>query len=281
MNHYTITMFKKETTEKYPISTRFLANAILKDRLANSYIFIGKDKADIFSSAIQVAKILNCEANKDKISEPCEKCINCKWLDKNEHPQAFISITPDPKSKKDQIKVETIRELTNDLQKSSGYFRVVFFESSDLGSLTADCCNLLLKIVEEPPEKTIFIFGNITKNNILPTILSRSQTVYFNKQEDSLFKGISEDPVFANCFPTNIKSALEKAKESEQYLSKSETEPFNFLSQIAIANYETNKHLNKKEFCNLYENLIKAQRKLKSFIQPKFAIEDLFLSLIK
>lgn len=272
-------MFKKETSEKYPISTRFLVNAILKDRLANSYIFIGKDKADIFSAAIQIAKILNCQGNKERLSEPCEKCINCKWLDKNEHPQAFMSITPDPKSKKDQIKVETIRELTNDLQKSSGYFRVIFFESSDLGSLTADCCNLLLKIVEEPPEKTIFIFGNITKNNILPTILSRSQTVYFNKQEKSLFKDSPEDNVFVDCFPQNTKSALEKAKEAEQYLSKSETEPLDFLYQMAVANYDKNKHSNKKDFCKLHENLIKTQKKLKSFIQPKFAIEDLFLSL--
>lgn len=273
-------MFKEETIKKYQISTRFLTNALSKNRLANSYIFIGKDKDDIFSVSIQLAKILNCAENKENMSEPCNTCINCKWLDKNEHPQAFTLVSPDLTSKKAQIKIESIRELTNDLQKSSAYFRVVFFESSDLGSLTPDCCNLLLKIVEEPPEKTIFIFGNNTKNNILPTILSRSQIVYFNKKEETIVKSELEENSFQDCFSSDIKTALGKAKEAEQYLSKHEMEPLVFLYQIAASNYEKSKYLNKKDFCKLNENLIKSQNKLKSFIQPKFIIEDLYLNLI-
>lgn len=273
-------MFKEETIKKYQISTRFLTSAISKNRLANSYIFIGKDKSDILSVSIELAKLLNCTENGEKLKEPCNSCINCKWLDKNEHPQAFTVIAPDPDSKKAQIKIETIRELTNNLQKSCAYFRVILFENSDLGSLTPDCCNLLLKIVEEPPEKTVFIFGNNTKNNILPTILSRSQIVYFNKRGDSVVKNELEENSFQDCFSKDIKTALGKAKEAEQYLSKHEIEPLVFFYQIAASNYEKNKYSNKKDFYKLNENLIKSQNKLKSFIQPRFIIEDLYLSLV-
>ena len=48
---------------------------------------------------------------------------------------------------------------------------------------------------------------------------------------------------------------------------------------MAIKNYDSLKYKNQKQYCFLYKNLIHANLKLKSFMQPKIVIDDLFLSL--
>ncbi|MBI3590318.1 MAG: hypothetical protein HY094_02930 [Candidatus Melainabacteria bacterium] len=276
-------MFSKNLTESYPEAIRFLTNAVLKDKLANSYIFIGKESNAILSIATNLAKILNCKNNLN--STPCETCINCKWLEKNEHPQALITINPDLKSKKDQIKIDTVRELLNNLQITSEYFRVVFFQNSNLYSLPPESCNLLLKTVEETPERTTFVFANTTRNDILPTILSRSQTIYINKKYDSILEIINKstaqtiDSNLTNCFSNDIKTALEKAKKTQEWLEESETNLKDYLIGLATTNYNFNKANDYKRYCTLYKNLTSAYLKHKSFMQPKIVIEDLFLNL--
>lgn len=51
--------------------------------------------------------------------------------------------------------------------------------------LKTDTANKLLKIVEEPPERTLFLFVAGSLENILQTILSRVQTIYVPKIEDA------------------------------------------------------------------------------------------------
>ena len=279
-------MFAKELITSYPEAATFLTNAILKNKLANSYVFIGKDSAASLSLAINLAQILNCNQNKGDIKTPCKSCINCKWLEKNEHPQALMIISPDQKSKKDQIKIEVIRELLNTLSRTSDYFRVVFFQSSNLNTLPKESCNLLLKTVEETPPNTIFIFANKIKSEILPTILSRSQTIYINKTSNSIHELIDESITQSNknlitdCYSQDIKTSLEKARMVQEYLSKSKITLHDFLINLAITSYDLNKVNAPKKFCTLYKNLSIANLKSKSFMQPKIVIEDLFLSLL-
>lgn len=278
-------MFPSILIKDYPEVTRFLTNAITSNKLANSYIFIGKDSNVNLLIAVSLAKILNCKENIRNFSTPCNKCTNCKWLEKKEHPQALISICPDLKSKKEQIKIDAIRELLDTLKTTSAFFRIIFFENSNLLAFPAECCNLLLKIVEETPDNTVFIFSNSTKNDILPTILSRSQTVYINKKYDAIGEAVYENyPEInnitpANCFSSNIKEGLEKAKITKEYLEKNESNLKNYLVSMALKNYDLYKNNRTKEFCLLFNNLSEAYLKHKAFMQQKFVIEDLFLNL--
>ena len=279
-------MFSKELSNSHPETARFFTNAILKNKLANSYIFIGKDNSKTLQFANNIAKILNCSENKDSINAPCGHCTNCIWLEKNEHPQAFIPVNPDIKSKKEQIKIDSIRELLNSLQITSDFFRVIFFQSSNLNSLPAESCNLLLKTVEETPDRTLFVFANPSRQDILPTILSRSQTIYINKKYDSvkeLFSSntniqISEN-LSPNCFSKDKVASLEKADKAKSFLTKNDVDLNTYLQWLAIANYEESKHTYQKRYRLLYENLSNAYQKSKAFIQSKFILEDLFLNL--
>lgn len=280
-------MFPSDLQTSYPQATKFLTNAFLKDRLANSYLFIGKDSNDILKVTKTLAKILNCEQNKKSYSRPCEQCTNCKWIEKNEHPQALITISPDPESKKEQIKIDNIRELLNILTITSQYFRVIYFEASNLQSLPPDSCNLLLKTVEETPERTIFIFANQSRNDILGTILSRSQTIYLSKKSNSISELIKTSTEalsninLTECFPKNLLDSLEKSKETFDTIEKSEIDLKDYLASMAIANYDLLKYKDQRQYCLLYKNLTSSYLKLKSFMQPKIIIEDLFLSLTK
>lgn len=274
-------MFPDYLTESYKTPITFLTKAIKENKLANSYIFIGKDVKDILSVVVTIAKILNCEKNKNLTLPPCESCINCRWLEKNEHPQALITISPDSKSKKEQVKIETIRELLNTLNLSSNFFRIVFFQNPNLNFLPQEASNLLLKVVEETPERTIFIFASSTKDDILPTIISRCQAIYFNKKLTSISNGDfkTKEEIFSNYFPNNITSSLEKAKMTLEYVEDEGINLEEFLTCLLVQNYNLNKYSNHKQFCHLHKNITTAFLKLKSFMQPKIVLEDLLLSL--
>ncbi len=285
------TMFPNDLQTNYPEATKFLTRAIASNRMANSYVFIGQDPEDILNITKTLAKTLNCTKNKDSqqqaIIAPCELCTNCKWIERNEHPQAFISVSPDPESKKEQIKIDDIRELLNTLNSTSEYFRVIFFPVSGLQSLPPDSCNLLLKTVEETPERTIFIFANQSRNDILGTILSRSQIIYLAKKRDSLTEVIrmneneSIPNNLINYFPKDLLDSLEKARQTNDFIQKNEISLKSYLINLAIENYNHYKHKDQKQYCKLYKNISDAYIKLKSFMQPKIIVEDLFLSLTK
>ncbi len=270
-------MFPKSLTNDYPVPIEFVSNAIKTNKLANSYILISKNTDDTFLFIKELSKILNCL--KSPFTSPCKECLNCKWLDKNEHPQALIIIKADEDSKKGQIKIESIRELLNTIQNTSEFFRVIFFEASDLNTLPPESCNLLLKTIEESPAKTLFLFANKSKNNILPTILSRSQIIYLSKKDDSLLKSQIENSEITQCFSKDIKSALSKSKLTLEFINDHKIDLLEHFNNISLSNYEKYKISNQKDFLKLYETIISSNKKLKSFIQPRFVVEDFFLNL--
>ena len=276
-------MFSESLKQRYPLQTDFFKNAILKNKLANSYIFISRNKDDLFKFSLEIAKILNCKENTPEKKEPCNICINCKWLNNNSHPHALITIQVEKESKKEQIKIDSIRELLGSLQICSDYYKVIFFEESNLNILSAESCNLLLKKVEETPPKILFIFGSSTKNDILPTILSRSQIIYLNKQYASLFEPITSShiPEDLSFPPSNIKEALDKAKATFEHINENNLSMKDFLISQAFLLYSGGEYPDGKDFLRLYKNLNESYMKHRAFIQNKTVIEDLFINSIK
>ncbi len=276
-------MFSESLRQRYPLQTDFFKNAILKNKLANSYIFISRSKDDLFEFSLEIAKILNCKENASKKKEPCNICINCKWLNSNSHPHALITIQVEKESKKEQIKIDSIRELLGNLQISSDHYKVIFFEESNLNILSAESCNLLLKKVEETPPKILFIFGSSTKNDILPTILSRSQIIYLNKQYTSLLEPVTSShiPEDLSFPPSNIKEALDKAKATFEHINENNLSMKDFLISQAFSLYSKGGHPDGKDFLRLYKNLNESYMKHRAFIQNKTVIEDLFINSVK
>ncbi len=96
---------------------------------------------------------------------------------------------------KGSIKVEDINELDNVLcyPPFESFGRVIYI--SDAGSMTAQAQNALLKKLEEPPAGNFFILTTKKKNSLLPTIISRTVSIFHSERIDnssSLSKTISD-----------------------------------------------------------------------------------------
>ena len=111
----------------------------------------------------------------DRRSSPCGECKSCRKIISGNHPDV-ISIQPD----KTLIRIGQIRDLCSmlALKPYEARYRVVIL--SDAHALNPEAGNSLLKVLEEPPDRTILILTAHHLHDLLPTIASRCQHIRFN-----------------------------------------------------------------------------------------------------
>lgn len=148
---------------------------------ANAWLFFGRKHIGKFDFVTYYAKALLCENTLPSTNYPCEKCQSCHLFNQNSHPDLYL-LRPENASSETskslgQIKIDAIRRLTEKLQLSSylGGCKVVIIETAE--AMTIQAANALLKILEEPPEKTIFLLISNQKDRLLATIRSRCKQV--------------------------------------------------------------------------------------------------------
>ena len=151
--------------------------------LPHALIFKGKEGIGKYNFAVKFAKSYLCQKTLSN-HLPCEACSSCEWFP-DVHPD-FKHIAPienedDELSKrktvrKKNILIDQIRELSEYLELSVHQEkgrRVVLIEPAD--SLNHAASNALLKILEEPPENTLFILVTSQTQKLIATIRSRCQ----------------------------------------------------------------------------------------------------------
>ena len=155
--------------------------------LPHALIFKGKEGIGKYNFAVKFAKSYLCQKTLSN-HLPCEACSSCEWFP-DVHPD-FKHIAPienedDELSKrktvrKKNILIDQIRELSEYLELSVHQEkgrRVVLIEPAD--SLNHAASNALLKILEEPPENTLFILVTSQTQKLIATIRSRCQLLDF------------------------------------------------------------------------------------------------------
>jgi DNA polymerase III delta prime subunit len=167
----------------------------LKDSLKNSTssIFRPGDKTEFdsrsgslsfFSDAFSENQMINSDfqgvLNKTSgtIVASCGKCMNCKWIEDDNHPKTPIII--ESENKKKFISIEQIKNLQNELSQVCDYFRIIVIKDASRMGLNPYSSAALLKTIEEARPNTMFILLAPNRENVLQTISSRSQTLYFN-----------------------------------------------------------------------------------------------------
>jgi DNA polymerase-3 subunit delta' len=153
------------------------------EKLPHALIFKGKEGIGKYDFAITFAKSYLCQ-NALSSHLPCESCSSCQWFP-DSHPD-FKHIAPieseDEESskrktvRKKNIVISQIRELSEYLELSAHQEkgrRIVLIEPAD--SLNQAASNALLKILEEPPENTLFILVTSQAQKLIATIRSRCQ----------------------------------------------------------------------------------------------------------
>lgn len=172
---------------------RLLKAALASGNLPHAYLFSGPDGVGKNSAAQSLAMALNCRGGQKKQAEttgdagvsdtdkavypsaPCGGCRACKKIASASHPDVY-RLSPAGS----YLKVDQIRELGQrlSLKSNEARIRVAIIEAAH--TLNPEAGNTLLKVLEEPPEKTLFILLARQASELLPTIVSRCRHIRFN-----------------------------------------------------------------------------------------------------
>ncbi len=151
--------------------TETLANAIRMNRVAHAYIFSGARGVGKTTAARILAKALNCV--KGPAPEPCGECDSCKEIAAG---TSLDVIEIDAASNRGIDQIRELREMVR-YAPAAARTKVVILDEAHM--LTDEASNALLKTLEEPPDKVIFVMATTAPENLADTIRSRSQHFHF------------------------------------------------------------------------------------------------------
>jgi DNA polymerase III delta prime subunit len=273
----------------------FLNKVLNQGQLASSYIFSGENcSSEKYLIAKELNKILNCERN-----PPCNSCQNCKWITEDKHPKTPLLINLE---KGKNIRIEDIKKLQDTLSQSSSFFRIIIIDPADYEYLNKHSANALLKSIEEPHPRTLYLLFASSSKSVLGTLKSRSQCLQIfpelsfasvneikdtnEKNLHSIFKKYCDDNSLNTktknlLFSEEVKKfkredVLEFCEELENKFQK-ELEERVSLNASKQAGQETAYLKNVKDSISLIEKLETAKQELSSYINTQAVIQRIGL----
>jgi DNA polymerase-3 subunit delta' len=141
--------------------------------MTHAWLFTGPPGSGRSSAAVAFAQALVCGY------QGCGTCNECQSAANGSHPDVEIIRTEGL-----SIKVEEIRELLTRVAwaPSMGGWRVVVMEDAD--RLTESAANAMLKAIEEPGTRTVWLLCAPTLHDVLPTIRSRCRHIQLHTPSD-------------------------------------------------------------------------------------------------
>ncbi|MEG4799228.1 DNA polymerase III subunit gamma/tau [Microcoleus sp. ARI1-B5] len=152
-----------------------LTSAILQQRIAPAYLFTGPRGTGKTSSARIFAKSLNCISTGAPTPKPCGKCNVCQEIARG---STLDVIEIDAAS---NTGVDNIRDLIERAQFSPVQCRYKVYVIDEVHMLSNQAFNALLKTLEEPPDRVVFVLATTDPQRVLPTIISRCQKFDFRR----------------------------------------------------------------------------------------------------
>jgi DNA polymerase-3 subunit gamma/tau len=160
--------------------TKYIQSVIKKQKIAFAYLFVGQQGVGKTTLARIMAKTINCSYQK---ITPCNLCNNCINIDL-ERSFNFYEIDATKIKEKDSI-CEIIENI--EFAPTLSEYKICIID--EVHMLNINAFNSLLKVLEFPPSKTVFILSTTAIDKILPRLISRCQILYFRpiKNEDLAF----------------------------------------------------------------------------------------------
>ncbi len=182
---------------------RVLRRAVATGRVHHAYLFVGPPNVGKTLTAIQFAKVLNCQRHATFADEAevecCDECRNCHSIEVENHPD-FRLLRPmtglagrgdgdDDDTGEDEALLEIEGSLITtgrieglvasaSLKLSRARRKVYVITSAE--AMNKEAANRLLKTLEEPPGSTTLVLTTAHPSRLLPTIVSRCQVVNFH-----------------------------------------------------------------------------------------------------
>lgn len=146
--------------------------------LAHAYLFIGKTHVGKMTLALNLAQALNCPA----AEPPCGQCAACQKIISAKHADVqIIGLSRDGDSgetrPRAEISIDQIRQVQHSasLPPFEGKHKVFIIDGAEF--LSTEAANCLLKTLEEPVGKVIFILLTTNERLLPATVISRCQRV--------------------------------------------------------------------------------------------------------
>lgn len=156
--------FKDVVNQKHVVIT--LQNALATLNIANAYMFTGPRGIGKTTLARIFAKGLNCE--KGVTPEPCGVCETCREIEES---RSIDVLEIDGASNRGIDQIRELRENVRFMPLKARYKVIIIDE---VHMLTPEAFNALLKTLEEPPEKVVFIFATTEPEKVPDTVKSRT-----------------------------------------------------------------------------------------------------------
>ncbi|MDQ3799970.1 MAG: DNA polymerase III subunit gamma/tau [Acidobacteriota bacterium] len=159
--------------------TRTLRNAIEHERLHHAYLFSGARGVGKTTTARLLAKALNCHKTPAPNPKPCspnraDACDSCREIAEG---RSIDVLEIDAAS---NTGVDNVREvIINNINISPARDRYKVFIIDEVHMLSTSSFNALLKTLEEPPPRVVFIMATTELHKVPDTILSRCQEFEF------------------------------------------------------------------------------------------------------
>ncbi|MDD3878087.1 MAG: DNA polymerase III subunit delta [Bacteroidales bacterium] len=200
-----------------------LVSSVNENRVSHAQLFLGPEGSGKLALALAYAQFICCQNKKE--DDACGECNSCKKYNKLEHPDLHFffptAVSKISKNAKPSSKIY-IKEWRSFLLKNNTYICLnewlsyIDIENKQATIYTDDCTDIikvlnlksyeseykiiiiymieklyhsaapkLLKALEEPPEKTLFLIVSEQQDLILKTILSRVQLIKIHKHTDN------------------------------------------------------------------------------------------------
>ncbi len=153
-----------------------------QDRLPHALLLCGPSGMGKALFAQALAETLLCE-NPQAQGQACGHCKSCSLQHAGTHPD-FLQVQPAEAGK--QIAVDQIRDLIQFYALSTQYGRYKIVILNPAEAMNRNSANSLLKLLEEPPPKTLIMLVSHQPMRLLATIISRCQRLDFSRPERKL-----------------------------------------------------------------------------------------------
>jgi len=142
-------------------------------RLAHAYLLAGSEGCGKLQFARSLAAALLCRKTQGPLAQACGQCKSCLLWQAGNHPDLLQA---EPEAKGKMIKIDQVRQIGEFVQQTASHrnsLRVIILSPAEaLGTAAA---NALLKNLEEPPGRSLFLLISHVPGALLPTIRSRCQ----------------------------------------------------------------------------------------------------------
>jgi DNA polymerase III subunit delta' len=204
-----------------PALYQTMVNAITTDHLSHAYLISGEAGTPLLPVAMYLAKSIVCD---DPQPLACEKCLSCLRVDDGNYADFMLF-----DGSKKTIKKEDVQAVESNFEKTALETKgKMIYVLHLVENMTAEAVNSLLKFLEEPGRNIYAFLTTENEAKVLPTILSRSQTIRLKLNArtkviaEAIDLGVAQDDAEMLSYFYNDGTSILERSSDEDYIQAKE-----------------------------------------------------------